>query len=482
MRKNPFFVVLVATAFTMFAALQTQAQDKASRIDKVVRRYAAHSTFNGAVLVAEAGKVIYRQGHGQANMEWQAANGPDVAYRLGSLSKSMTAIVTMQLVQDGTLGLDDSLATHLPEYPSPHAKRITIRQLLGHRSGIPHYVAIPGWFEGRFKQPITDVDFMAVIAALPLDFEPGTRTRYSNSGYFLLGKVIEKLTGKTYGAALEARLLKPLGMNRTGHDRLDRILPNRAAGYLFAAGGGYRNEDFLNTAVFKATGSVYSTVDDLYKLDQALYGDEILSAETKATMFDPKSPIGWQVAERKLAGREKPVKTIGYNGAVNGFSSMLTRFVADRHLVILLSNTATGYSMLYELTDDLAAILYELPRNHTTPASFLLTQSVVDGNLKKSIETYRAHKDRYELREGRINALGYQLLEAGLTAEAIEVLKLNVTSFPRSANAHDSLAEAYLAHGDRQKAASHYRTSLELDPSNDHARTVLSRIGASPSR
>ena len=449
--------------------------DRAARIDRVLERYLAHHMFSGSVLVAEAGEVIYQKGHGLANREWGTPHDPHVKFGVASLTKSFTAILAMQLVQAGKLDTAKVIAAYLPDYPSPNGRRITLHHLLAHRSGIPHYIQIPGWFEGKFKQPIDDGEFLKIITALDLNFEPGSNQRYSNSNYFILGLIIEKVTGQSYDAVLHGNILKPLGMAESGCDHRGDILTKRAPAYVWSPDGGYRNADYVNMEVFKGTAGIYTTVGDLFKLDQALYSEKLLSRASKEILFNPEAPYGWNVEQRQLKGGSEPRETIGYNGSINGFDAMVTRFVADRHAVILLSNSSTGYDVLYDLTDDIAAVLYDLPMAaEKLPASFCLTQAWFDGDFEQAIARVRAHQSDYALDERRLNQLGYRLRYTPRLKDATAVFRLNTELFPRSAAAFHHLAEAYRAQENRPLAVENYRKSLALDPDNPAARAILS--------
>lgn len=450
--------------------------DQPAAIQAVVKRAADHGVFSGAVLVAHQGRVIYRAGHGLANHEWRQPNSPETVFRLGSLSKSFTAVAVMQLVQNGKLNLDDTIHKHLPNFPADYGKQVTIRQLLTHQSGISNYVRLPGWFEGRYKQPIDDADFLKAVTQLPLEFEPGKGRRYSNAGYFILGKIIEAASGLPYADFVKKHITAPAGMTQTKHDSHTDIIANRADGYQWTANGGYRNEHYLNTEVFRAAASLVSSVDDLLKWDQALSNDTLLDQKHRAILFAPEAPLSWEVQTRSLADGAKKLTSVGYNGAIMGFSSMFTRFPEDRFLVVLLSNNGTGYQTLTALTQEIAETLYGVAQPKATPAAYLLTQAFLKGDLADGFAKIQSHPGSYDINEGRLNSLGYQFLEFRLIDQAVAVLEFVTTLYPNSANAFDSLGEAYLIGDNREKAAINYRKSLALDPQNQNARAILQRL------
>lgn len=476
-----FWKLLAVAVLLAPAAAAVQAGDeRAAAIEALLQRAAEHGVFSGSVLVAHQGKVIYRAGHGLANREWNQPNRPDTVFRLGSLSKSFTAVAVMQLVQSGKLRLDDAIHAHLPQFPAEYGKQVTIRQLLTHQSGIPNYVRLPGWFEGRYKQPISDAAFLKAITDLPLEFEPGKGRRYSNAGYFILGKIIEAASGMPYTDFVAQHITAPAGMSDTRHDSHTAIIANRAAGYQWTAAGGYRNEHYLNTEVFVAAASLVSSVDDLLKWDQALYSDTLLNQSSRDILFAAEAPLSWEVQTRSLADGAKTVKTVAYNGAIMGFSSMFTRFPEDRYLVVLLSNNGTGYDSLNALTLQIAAILYGVPQTKPLPAAYRLTQAFLAAELDKGLAQVRQNPTLFEIDESRLNSLGYRFLEFRLLDQAIAVFDLITTLFPNSANAFDSLGEAYLIAGKREQAVIHYQKSLALDPENHNAKAVLERLKQKP--
>ncbi|HLL94695.1 MAG TPA: serine hydrolase domain-containing protein, partial [Spirosoma sp.] len=268
------------------AALPLFAQDKAKKLDALVSQYVANGQFNGTVLVGEKGQVVFKKGYGMANMEWKIPNTPDTKFRLGSITKQFTAMLIMQLVEQGKLKLDGKITDYLPDYPKATGDKITIHHLLTHTSGIPSYTGFPKFFENDSRDPYTPEAFTKKFSDLPLEFEPGTKFSYNNSGYFLLGVILEKVTGKSYATVLKESITTPLKLGDTGYDLAGPLIAKRAAGYE-KRNGSYVNAPYLDMSLPYAAGSLYSTVEDLYRWDQALYSDMLISAQAKQTMFTP---------------------------------------------------------------------------------------------------------------------------------------------------------------------------------------------------
>ena len=210
--------ISLALSAVLLTASVAFTQTKSAKIDALIQQYVANRQFNGSVLVAEKGQIIFKKGYGMANMEWNIPNAPDTKFRLGSITKQFTAMLIMQLVEKGKLKLTGKVTDYLPDYPKATGDKITIHHLLTHTSGLSNYTNFPGFFEKQSRNPYTPEVFLKEFMNLPLDFEPGSKFSYSNSGYFLLGVIIEKVTGKSYAEVLKTNILAPAQLQDTGYD------------------------------------------------------------------------------------------------------------------------------------------------------------------------------------------------------------------------------------------------------------------------
>src|SRR6185369_14222828 len=265
--RRAFLLSLLAILAFQVSAV---AQSKANKIDDLMSLYHKYGQFNGSVLVADNGQVVYKKGVGLANMEWNISNAPDTKFRLGSITKQFTATVILQLVEQGKIKLDGKITDYLPDYRPDTGARVTIHNLLTHTSGIPSYTSLPGFLQNVSRNPFKVDEFIKKYASGDLEFEPGTKFVYDNSGYFLLGAIIEKVTGKPYEQVLKENIFDPVGMKNTGYDHWQTILAKRATGYTNTPRG-YETAAYLDMSIPYAAGSIYSTVEDLYLWDQALY-------------------------------------------------------------------------------------------------------------------------------------------------------------------------------------------------------------------
>ncbi len=458
------------------------AQDKAAKIDEVMTAAHKYRLFNGSALVAENGKVIYKKGLGLANMEWNIPNTPETRFRLGSITKQFTAALILQLVEQGKLKLDGKLSDYLPDYRKDIGEKVTIHQLLNHTSGIPSYTGLPGFFNDVSRNPYTVSDFVKRYASNNLEFEPGSKFSYNNSGYFLLGAIVEKVTGQPYEQVLKEKILDPLGMKNTGYDHHDTLIEKRASGYQKTPDG-YMNASYLDMSIPYAAGSLYSTVEDLYLWDQALYTDRVVSAASKDLMFKPNLSdyaYGWVVTKVKLGNGTDSVSKIAHGGGINGFNTVIVRFPTQKHLIVLLDNTSQGRS-LERLERELTNILYNQPHNlPRMPVAEVLQRTIAEKGIDAAIAQYRDIKtlqaSAYDFSEQELNNLGYQLLQAKKLKEAVEIFKLNVAEHPQGFNTYDSLGEAYMVSGNTELAVQNYKKSLELNPQNTGATEMLKRL------
>src|SRR5437867_2981639 len=480
---NSLALVLFGILFFQATAL---AQDKASKIDQLISLYNKYGQFNGSALVADNGRVIYKKGFGLANMEWNIPNAPDTKFRLGSITKQFTATLILQLVEQGKIRLDGKITDYLQDYRQDTGAKVTIHNLLSHTSGIPSYTSLPGFFQNVSLNPFAVDDFIKEYASGDLEFESGTKFVYSNSGYFLLGAIIEKVTGKPYEQVLRENIFDPLGMKNTGYDHFGTIIGKRATGYTKTPSG-YETAPYLDMSIPYAAGSLYSTVEDLYLWDQALYGEKILSAKSKELMFTPNLNnygYGFVMTKAMLAPPNKlAVPVIQHNGGINGFNTVIVRMVAEKRLIVLLDNTERG-QYLDKLTLGLMSILYDQPYDSPKRSiAEVLLKTILETDVASAIKQYRELKvapttGDYDFGETELNSLGYQLLRMQKIAEAIGIFKLNVEIYPDAFNTYDSLGEAYMVHGDKDLAIANYKKSLELNPKNTNATAKLASLTA----
>ena len=327
MRRSIHIAILIL----LVAASRASAQDTA-RMEQVIQSYAAAGTFMGTVLVARDGAPMLDKAYGMANLELDVANTPDTKFRLGSLTKQFTAASILLLEERGKLKLDDRLTTYVPDAP-PAWERITIFNLLTHTSGLPNFTAFSDYNTIKLSARTASAA-VAAVRGRDLDFGPGEKMSYSNTGYVVLGAIIEKVSGQSYEKFVTDNIFTPLGMKDSGYDSNTAIIKRRASGYIKTPAG-YLNGGYLHMSIPFSAGALYSTTRDLLKWEQALFGGKVLSKASLDRMTTPfKNDYGLGLVSAVTNGR----RVIWHNGGIDGFNTYMAFYPETRSVVIVLSN------------------------------------------------------------------------------------------------------------------------------------------------
>jgi CubicO group peptidase (beta-lactamase class C family) len=291
-----------------------------------------------ATLIAKNGKIIYKKAFGMADLELNVAMTTDHVFRIGSITKQFTAVAILQLMEKGLLKLNDNINKFIPDYPE-YGRSITIENLLTHTSGIKNLTEIKD-LEVK-KNPYTLEELMNVFKNQPTDFPPGTKYLYSNSGYIMLGAIIEKVSGMTYEQYLSTNIFKPLKMNNSYYDNPAKIIKNRARGYVEVSESEAINAEYLNTSFPYSAGALLMTVEDLFIWQKALLSNKLLKNETRQLAQTPYTlkdgtktnyGFGWELSE--IYGS----KTIQHTGSITGFASMEMYLPDEDVFIVTLSN------------------------------------------------------------------------------------------------------------------------------------------------
>jgi CubicO group peptidase (beta-lactamase class C family) len=323
----------------------------ANRLEAYLKPFVETGNLTGTVLVARKGRVLFRHSYGMANYELHVPNSPETRFHIASLSKAFTAAAILQLQEQGRLSVADPLSRYVPDFPN--GDRITLDNLLTHTTGIPDINGLSD-YNTFARSPHTIPQLVAKFASLPLEFQPGSSYQYSNSNYNLLALVLEKVTGENYGEYLRKRIFDPLGMQGSGHNGdASQLIPRAASGYRPAGVTDYEKAPYLDWSNKTGNGSLYSTVDDLYRFDRALNTDAVLKASTRQKYFveNPGNRYGWYIRKR-LEHR-----VMSLTGRSPGFAAELDRFPDDDVTIILLSNSYSTVSQ-DPIAGALAAIVF----------------------------------------------------------------------------------------------------------------------------
>ena len=319
-------------------------------MDQVVQSYVSSKKFMGTVLVARGDRIIFNKAYGFANLEWNVPNSPQAKFRLGSITKQFTAACILLLEERGKLNTNDLIKKYMPDAAAAWDK-ITFFHLLTHTSGIPSFTGFPT-YPSIEPFPITPEKLVALFRDKPLEFQPGEKWNYSNSGYVLLGYLIEKISGEPYTKFVQENIFTRLGMKDSGFDSNKAVIPRRAYGYT-PGPNGPENAGFINMTVPFSAGSLYSTTEDLLRWEQGLFGGKVLSQASLRKMTTPYKndyAFGLEVSEQK--GR----KVIQHGGGIEGFNTALAYYPDDKLIVAALANL--NGSAPEEIAANLAALAH----------------------------------------------------------------------------------------------------------------------------
>ena len=389
-------VALLVATLPQACSLSERAKDQGN-VARRMDQFVGSKDFSGAVLVARDGHVLFQKAYGLANRENNVPNKLETKFRLGSVTKQFTAMGVMLLVERGKVRISDRVCVYIDNCPKAWSG-ITLGHLLTHTSGIPNFTDFPD--NDQFARlPTTPLAAIARFRDKPLDFPPGQQFSYSNSGYLLLGYIIERASGEKYEEFLRKNIYGPLGMLDSGYDHPWIILKDRASGYA-RKDGQIVNATFKEMDTALGSGSMYSTVDDLLRWDQALYTEKLVSRKSLAQVFTPfqgpypavqpllrglysrhRYGYGWLIT--KWFGRD----LIWHGGGISGFCAAILRYPQDRTLVVVLENREPDFEGVTEpdlegepmtVANGLSAIAFGLP-----PDSSPVSATASDATPKK---------------------------------------------------------------------------------------------------
>lgn len=463
-------IILLCLSFSICSTKTLNAQANKpflyeSKVDILIQQFIDLDIFSGVVLISKNGETLYEKAFGLANRTENIPNTVQTHFDIGSMNKAFTKVIILQLLDEGQLSPDDKLGQFLDGFSAEAANEVTVAQLLAHRSGFGTYHT-PEYFELPLSEKTLkkNVEF---IRKEELAFKPGTGQQYSNSGYVLLGAIIEKVTGKSYPEVVEDRITKPLGMTQT-YLRHKYSVPNRAIGYYKTMKGELLDNEHFQEQPTPA-GGFMSTVGDISTFYHAFhYSDKLLNEQ--ARQLDPLKEI-YKNSRRNGAA-------IAHAGGFEGANTVDYEILRDSLSIIVFANM--DEPVAEELGAGILAITRgEKPASPTLPAM----QNVYQSFEKYGLSFVKTHWDsliqNYHPSDPKdliLNQIGYEYLFEGnpeSTAKAIEIFKLNTALFPGVANVWDSYGEGLLRAGDSSAALAAYQKALRLDPDLPTARKAV---------
>ena len=503
MNKIRHFILL----FVLVMAFQTlEGQTPLAKLDSFFNLKTSRGELNGAIFVSDHGKILLKKAMGYSNFESKKEIADHTRFQFASISKTMTAVAILQLMERGKLKLDDKFVKYFPEFPFPE---ITIRHMLSHTSGLPDLNVFHPLVTSDPDRIVTNADIIPELVKnkRTLLFKPGERWSYCNMNFNLMGLLIEKLSGMNYQVYLSKFIFKPAKMN-TAYIKTTLINASHQVNeayyydyiHMYSLDKVRINESFFvprwkiqyyNTFGFNGAGSVYGTIDDLINFDRALYDGSLLKEATLTLAFTPTKlndgaltrasigigkasyGLGWFIFDDDSQG-----KIVWHSGGRYGCQTMFLRNITKKQLVVVLDNNES--QGVYEAAVSAMNIVNDKPeKKHKRSLTKVYALSLIKGGADlatSKILELRSDTGNYVLREADMNNLGYEFSANGFQLQALETFRMNAVMFPTSDNAYDSYAESLLLNGKRKEAELMYEKALTINPKNVSSKTALENI------
>ncbi|HEK20241.1 serine hydrolase [Mucilaginibacter sp.] len=450
----------ICLAILLATSLVASAQTKTTIVDSLIHRSNRIGVFKGNVLVMDKGKVIYKAAIGYTDATEKQILTTAYRFHIGSIAKEFNAVAIMMLKEQGKLSIDDKISEYLTGLPA-WADKISIKNLLQYTSGLPNLK----W--GELK---SDGEAMAALKKFDkLDFEPGTQYAYNNSNTLLQRQIIAEITGSSFAEFVTNKLLKPCGMSNSIVDPTDELLVARS----------YNNARLQSPMLYPISGWTAVTLDDFYKWEKALESFKLISPQSTREILTPFSS-GKQCG---LGGGTMDGEKLTYHqhdGTALNYQALLTAYPARGRTIILLTNNKqnTLYDVNKAIEDILDGKPYQQPKKSVLN-DFAGQLDSLNGN--EIIPWYNHLKSKYATEygfdsESSLNMIGYYYKGKNRIDDAITVFNYNTQLFPKSGNVYDSLADAYNAKGDKEKALLNYKRSVALDPNNEMAKKIIEEL------
>lgn len=459
---------------------QVIAQDKKAKLDAVMHTYHQYNMFDGAVLVAEKGKIIYETAFGLANREWNVPNTTGTKFMIGSVSKPITALLMLIQVQKGLVDLNKTISDYLPEFSKKNGARITIKQLLSHTSGMPNYDIIKDFFPRISRQNFSREEYVKLYMDSSLAFEPGSSYYYSSWGYFTLGYIMERVTGKSYSQLMKEDIFDKAGMKNSGSYFHTQVVDKRASGYDYTLDG-YASADFRDQSNTMGTGDLYSTVEDLFKLHTALGNYTLLNKKLSDEMFTPgmrpaQYGYGWFNKQFKYTATDSVASNF-HLGMTDGFLSFFLRIPSTNSMVVILCNSSP--TDFFGITGDLVKVLYGKPVTIKQPVHKAMEKLIATKGAAAAVKEYAKMKNdslHYYVDWISMDFLANQLLTLKRNEDARIIGENNAAVFPTKDLVLCTLAKTYEALGRKEEAITYYKKTLAITPTFEEAKNRLKEL------
>ncbi len=470
--KTTFLTIFLLSC--SFGYINAQSS-KTDVIERLLNQCHEQGFFNGVALVADEGKIIVHKSYGISDLKTQSPLKRSDRFYIGSLTKQFTSVLILQLQEEGFIDIHKPLSLYLEEFNDTNWSEITVHQLLTHTSGFGSYT-----FHEDFDKslPYTDQQMFEFIKH-PLLFKPGSSWTYSNSGYFLLGKIAERATGKDYGALLKQHIFEPLQMKNSSFS-VDWLKEDFAKGHIKSING-TKPMPIYSAVSLLSTGGIYSTAEDLFIWTQALHGNKILSDTSREILFQPVQndyACGFYV-KRGVDENGNEFERHFHGGMIQGYHSFILNRVPQKQVIILLDNFYSQEIQTIKNRIWSALEEYEIKPIKPTLSSLLFTacsEKRLDFMLDSISNNLKTFENRFTFDEFDINKVGYHLMKASRHSEASILFNFNMKRYPESWNVYDSMGELQLRQRNYNEAEKLYKRSLALNPKNNSAINALKKI------
>jgi CubicO group peptidase (beta-lactamase class C family) len=480
MLRFVFLSLLLASASQVYS----QANNKIADIDTLLNRYAKYGQLNGNLLIANDQEIIYQRSFGKANFELNVNNIKETKFRIASISKVLTAVMTFILAQEGKLNLEDRVSKYVPDFPS--GDQISIEQLLSHRSGIIDHRNLGEKYHNVYGMArLSRTEMLNVFKDSALLFEPGAEWKYSNFGYNLLAVILEKISGMAYDELLKQKIFVPCGMLASvtlEHRELISQLSNcYEIGY-----DGLAPAQYYDGSMMVGAGSVITSASDLFLFFSHIKKGTLLNPKFQKRFYaisfidENGTPAGYSTWFFKQPRHDRDSINIMFSvGNHFGTHALVYQPIGEDMLIVMLLNTKSP--KLFEIADNILNIFYDIP--YQLPRDSYVrwfSKDIRELGIKVAIDRFRQNKkikgSAWTHLPRDLNRLGYHYMNQGKIQIAVEIFKLNLEYFPNESDFYDSLGEALAKLGDTKKAIENLKKSLDLNAKNDHAREILKSI------
>jgi CubicO group peptidase (beta-lactamase class C family) len=455
----------IAQSHQSASSIDLQSPGLEARVDALVKAYMDLDIFSGVVLIADAGAPVYHKAFGLANRERGIANTLNSKFAIGSMNKTYTQVVILQLIAEGKLRYSDKLVNILDRFVLGGTDHITVEHLLNHTSGFGDYHGPEFWQLEYADKNIAGIT--EILKGMPLMFPPGEEHEYSNAGYILLGAIIEKTTGQSYAQNVRQRIIQPLGLTNTYVENKASI-PDMSIGYSRTINGIQDNLDLVFEP--KSDGGFWATASDVMAFYRSFFYDETLVKKSAKESFEFFQHI--------RPAYDDPGTGIPIAGGMNGSNTIHLEMLHDNISIVVLANM--DEPVAEKLCLGIHAILNgKDPQPPALPAVLNVYEAYLDNDveyIRKNFESLTTNFHPTDPKDLILNNLGYELLFSDQTDRAIEIFKLNTELFPQVGNCWDSYGEALLAKGDRAGALKAYRKALEINPNIPSAQEAVKKL------